>query len=425
MIPKNKLEEFRKDRSMFRGAHRVLQDGKLFGDLRDAGQEQRFRQLAERQFKYVLWRFGRGYDKSSGAAWFCVEELVLSVRRIQIILFAADSEQASIMLNEMKGFIDRDPLLATAGFKVMKNEITCRGSSCKVMASDSVGSFGTLADIYVVDEFSSWNTEAHRVLFGSIFTACGKKKDAMLLVLSNAGASFSKVYHEYIERIRSSPDWLVCEESGPAPWLDPKVIEGQRNFLPVPIFLRLFSNQDVAGSGNYFTEEDLVRIVDDSLEPQYKGTSGRDYFLGLDLGLTRDLTSISIVHREGQRLVLDLQKNWKGKPKSPVSIGEVENFILDASQKFEIVQMIYDPFQARYLSERLSGILPCFQFDFTLSNWNLLTTKFCSAVRYGRLKIYKDSTLEGQLLAVEVVQTVNGLKFQNRSGFHDDCVVSL
>ena len=426
MIQKKKIEEFRKDPTMFRAAHRVMPDGRLFGDVRHPVQEERmFRPLDERIKKYILWRLGRGWDKSSAAAWFCVQAVFLSERKIQIIIFAADREQAEIVTSEIKGFVDRDPLLSSAGFKINKNEILYRGNTIKVMASDSVGSFGTLADIYIVDEFSSWNTEAHRTLFSSIYTACAKKKDAMLLVLTNAGASFSKVYHEYIERIRSSPEWHIFEVDGPAPWLDKKIIEGQRAFLPVPIFLRLFQNQDVAGSGNYFTEEDLKRIIDDSLSPQRRGIPGRDYFLGLDLGLTRDLTSASIAHREGQLVVLDLQKNWKGTPKKPVSIAEVETFIAEAAQRFEIVQAIYDPFQARYLAERLSAILPCFQFDFTSSNWNLLTTKFCAAVRYGRVKIYRNSLLEGQLLAVEVVQTPNGLKFQNRAGFHDDCVVSL
>jgi len=426
MVPKSKIEEFRKDRQMFRGAHRVMPDGRLFGDVRHPIQEENFfRPLNERTHKYNLFRLGRGWDKSSGAGWFIIEELLLSKKRTQIVLFAADREQAEIMLNEMKDFINRDPLLASAGFRVMKNEVSRGANSCKVMASDSLTSFGTLADIYVIDEFSSWATEGHRTLFASVFTACAKKKDAILVVLGNAAAGFSRVYHEYIERIRSSPEWFIFEADYAAPWLDQKVLEGQRAFLPAPVYLRLFGNVDVAGSGNYFTEEDIARITDEGLAPQHAGLPGRDYFLGLDLGLTRDLTSCSIVHREGQLLVLDLQRNWKGSSKNPVQVSEVEAFIADAAKRFNVVQMSYDPYQGQFLAQRLQAALPVRQFDFTSANWNLLATEFCHLVRYGRLKIFPDRLLEGQLLALEVVQTVNGLKFQNRAGFHDDCVVSL
>lgn len=426
MIPKEKLEEFRRDKSMFRAVHRILEDGRRYGDVRTATQElEMFAPLAERRKKYSFFKLARGWDKTSGlAAWYPLEELILGHKGQETIIFASDTEQGLIPLREIHGYLDRNPYIG-AGIRRNKNEVSNRIGRIVVMSSDAPSSFGTKASFYVIDELHAWHTDNHRDLFYSIYTACVKRKDARLVVLTNAGAAFSKVYFEMIDKVKESEAWHFFETGASPPWIDETEIEEQRKFLPPMVYARLHGNVDARGAGNFITSEDLSRCVDPELSPQVSGKPGRLYGVGLDFGRVKDRSAVAICHREGNNIVLDDCRWWKGNHANPVSFAIVEEHLLGLKEKFAVAKALFDPHQTQNLMERLRGTLPVEEFNFSQKSWNELAGPFYQLLHYGRLRLYPDQTVETELLMLELKQTPQGIRFDHSRGGYSDIATAI
>ncbi len=426
MIQKTKLEEFRRDRSMFRRAHRIMPDGRHFGDvIHDAQEQKMFLPLQNRVKKYFLFRLGRGWDKSSGLAWFCIEEIFLAKKRISVVIFASDLEQAGIVIAEIKRLIESDQLLAMSGFKINKNEIMFAGSVIKVMASDSVSSFGLSPDICIIDELSSLNSDNHRNLFLSAYTAAAKKKDAVLILASNAAAAFSKILLEFSPKIYGSSEWFIQDESRPAPWLDAAVLAEQKRFLPPLVYARLFENLDCPTSGNFISLADLELCIVDELRPADRGKHDRIYFLGCDYGRKNDRTAIACVHMEDDLIVLDDVWHVKGTRDNPVSFSVVENQLLRFAARFNLGGGLADPYQLQNTMEKLRDRVPLSEFVFNQASWNQLAQVLYHHIHHAKLQLYRDNLIINEILQLMMIETPAGLKFDHQRGGYSDIATAL
>lgn len=425
MVKTNLIEQWRQDRSGFRKTHRILEDGRKYGEVFTEVQEEHiFRPLVERRKKYNFIKLSRGWDKTSGIAWYCLEELILGDKGQEIIIFAADAEQAGIMLQTIHDYLDRNPLIAI-NVKQNKNEIKSKNGRIIVMASDSTSSFGTKATLYVIDELHAWSHQNHSDLFYSVYTAIIKRKDARLIVLTNAGAAYSKVYFDVIDKVKESDVWYFFETKQSPPWISESEIEEQRKFLPPLVFARLHGNIDTKGAGNFITAEDLVRCVDSNLMPISSGYSGRFYCVGFDFGRVKDRAAVAICHREGNNVILDDCRWWKGTHEKPVSFQEVEEHLTNVACRFEIGKALFDPHQTQHLMERLRGIMPVEEFNFSQKSWTELATPFYHLLHYGRLKLYHDEMIETELLMLELKQTPAGIKFDHTRGGYSDISTAI
>lgn len=423
--PGDLLKTWRNDRAGFRKTHRILDDGRRYGECFTEVQERDiFAPLVERRKKYNFIKLSRGWDKTSGAAWFALEELMLGATNQETIIFAADREQAEIMLKTIHDYLDRNPLIALT-VKQTKNEIRHKNGRVIVMSSDSGSSFGTKATLYIVDELHAWAHENHTDLFYSIYTACAKRGDARMLVLTNAGAAYSKLYFDLIEKVKSSDAWYYFETSASPPWISESELEEQRRFLPPLIFARLHGNVDTRGAGNFITAEDLERCVDPDLLPASSGAPGRVYGVGLDFGRVKDRSAVAVCHRDGNNVVLDDCRWWKGSHDKPVSFAAIEEHLIELSGRFEINKALFDPHQTQNLMERLSGVLPVEEFNFSQKSWNELAAPFYSLLHFGRLRLYTNSIIETELLMLELKQTPAGVRFDHSRGGYSDISTSI
>ncbi len=426
MLSNQELEKYRKDRPLFRAVHRIMEDGRRYGDIRTDVQERNmFAPLVERRQKFNFFKLSRGWDKTSGlAAWYPLEELLLGPRGQEIPIVASTTDQGLMPLSEIKGFLDRNPKLG-AMFRVNKNEITHRNGRIVVMSSDGPSSYGTKSTLYIIDEFSSLRSASHRELFFSFFTACSKRKDAQLVCLSNAGANFSTLFFEMIDKIKGSGDWYYFETKNTPPWMSERDVQTQRDFLPPTVFARLFGNMDIKGAGNFITSEDLERCVDLDLMPVGVGAEGKLYGVGLDFGRVRDRAAVAIAHKEGANVVLDDVRWWAGSHDRPVQFASIEDHLLGVSKNFQVAKALFDPHQTQHLMERLLGILPVEEFAFSQKSWNELASPFYNLLHFGRLKIYPSEMIETELLMLELKQTPAGVRFDHSRGGYSDISTAI
>ncbi|MBI4430972.1 MAG: hypothetical protein HY587_04600 [Candidatus Omnitrophica bacterium] len=423
------LDQFRSDPLGFIKSNRIMPDGRPFGEVCHELQiEKMYRPLLDRVKRYFLFRLGRGYDKTSGIAFFCLTQILLSKRGIKIAIFAADLEQAGLLLQETKEFIERSALLRMIGIKINKFEIFFGSSSIKIMAADATTSYGGVWDIIVVDEFSSWSSDAHEQLFYSIYSTVAKKSNSILIILSNAVAAFSKVMIEILPRIRESSEWYIFEADHPAPWLDQKNLAEQKRFLPPLVYARLFENLDVPQAGNFISLNELELCIDPSLNPVERGKEGLAYFVGFDYGRKHDRSACVTVHQQEDGLIIvgDL---WftKGSRESPVKFEVVENYLLNLASRFSLGGALVDPFQMQNSMEKLQDAIPMSEFVFNQASWNILAQNLYHAIHFAKLRMFANSVLKNELLQLRLIETPQGLKFdhERKKGYYSDIATAL
>lgn len=179
---------------------------------------------------------------------------------------------------------------------------TGRRVHLEIIASDVRSSWGQLPDFVICDELCHW---AKPDLWYSLLSSAAKKPTCVLTVLTNAGIGRGWQW-DIREAARTSPDWHFSSLQGSqAPWISDKDLAEQERLLPRPVFDRLWRNLWQHSDGEFVTLAEAEGCCDPSLTEQAAGRPGRQYFAALDYAEKIDRTVGVILHREGERLIVD------------------------------------------------------------------------------------------------------------------------
>ena len=318
---------------------------------------------------------------------------------------AADRGQGALLINAIRGFIARTPLIRDA-FRVDAYKVTAltRNVTLEVLAADAAGAWGLRPDFVIVDELAQWaDTPRARQLWEAVSTALTKARGARLVVLTSAGDpahwSFPILQHAYVE-----PLWRVHEIPGPPPWIDAHRLAEQRRRLPQPAYARLYNNEWTAGTDRLTNLDDLRACVTlaGPLAPQPR----LDYTIGVDLAVARDTAAMAICHADplypeeteeyrcGQRVVLDRLETWTPTPEMPVQLAMVEAAIRDACDTFNRARVVIDPWQAAGMAQHLRrGGIHVDEFTFSTASVGRLALTLHQLLRHHLLALPDDPAL--------------------------------
>ena len=219
--------------------------------------------------------------------------------------------------------------------------------------------------------------------------------------------------------------YLYAPEGIVAGWIKPEDVEAQRLSLPPQVFQRLWENRWTEGSGSFITRAELDRNVDPAWVPQLQGQSSERYFVGLDLGLTRDRTARAVLHLEGNDVVLDDLRVWQGTPDRPVDIAEVEADLESVDVRFGRPEFYLDPWQLQSSIQRLRGSLRVNEFKFTSESVGRLSENLYGLLAKGQMRLYPDDDLERELLRLEEKQTTYGWRIDHAAGGFSDRAMAI
>ncbi len=265
-----------------------------------------------------------------------------------------------------------------------------------------------------------------------------KMPGSRMAVLTSAGdpAHWSR---KVLDHALEDPLWRVHEIPGPVPWLEPARLEEQRRRLPESAFRRLFLNEWTAAEDRLVTPDDLAAatVLEGPLSPE----SGRRYLIGLDLGITGDATVAAVCHGEkersgdgdgkdfqtGTRIVLDRMSVWQGTSSSPVDLSEVEEWIDITARAYNRAKIVFDPYQAIALTQRLkSRGLYVQQFTFSSASVARLAHTLYEQLRSRRISLPDDSDLLDELANVRLVERTPGVyRIDHDPDKHDDRAIAL
>ena len=152
-----------------------------------------------RRFTEAYLSLGRGNGKSAFAAallLLCSFFDAPIEMQAENYTFATKEDQAAIVFNDAKSFVDGEPQLH-GYIKRLKKSLFAptTKSSCRPLGSDSDNSDGLRPHCVVTDELHAWR-EKHRELWNKIVTALAKRLQSLMIIITTAGSDDSLLWIE-------------------------------------------------------------------------------------------------------------------------------------------------------------------------------------------------------------------------------------
>ncbi len=148
--------------------------------------------------------------------------------------------------------------------------------------------------------------------------------------------------------------------------------------------------------------------------------------IGLDVGLTKDRTVLSLVRATADGLlVVDRLETWRGSPRAKVDLTEVEEAADNASRQFH-APIWLDPFQAVQMAQHLRARgRQVHEYTVTSESRRRLFGLLLKAVRDRTLRCQLHEELRKELLGLEVKETLAGFRVDHKVGRFDDHVFAV
>jgi phage terminase large subunit-like protein len=406
----------------------VLEDGRRWGDAAERFQWEDARAVLDQDGPpHRAITRPRGGAKTSDLGGLGVAVMLTQAPAgARLYACAAARDQARLLVDSVAGYMSRTPELAGA-LEVGAYRVSVPSTDVvlEILSADAPSAWGLRPYMLIADEIAQWpSTPGARLLWEALSTAMPKVTGSRCVVLTSAGDPghwSRRVFDHALE----SPLWTVHEVPGPVPWVPADRLAEERRRLPESSFRRLHLNQWVASEDALVDADDLAAavVLDGPLAP----VAGRRYVMGLDVGIRRDATVATVCHLEDDRVVLDRFEAWKPSHGETVELQVVEEWLEVTSRAYGKAPVIYDPYQAVQLSQRLRARgLEAREFVFSAQSVGRLAVTLHTLLRERRLALPDDETLLEELSNVRLRETSPGvLRLDHDPDKHDDHAIAL
>ena len=188
-------------------------------------------------------------------------------------------------------------------------------------------------------------------------------------------------------------------------------------------YARLFRNEWVSAESAFVSAEQWDALIDRDLVCPEPSRSVR-LVGGLDLATKHDSSAfVSVYHQDG-RVCLGPYRIWR----APVSLGDVEEYILEVKEGYDLRRMAYDPYQAALLAERLTARgVKLIEFAQTTGRMTEAGNALFEHVKQGTLRLYPASkSLRSHVLNAQARETPRGLRLvKGATSKHIDAAIAL
>jgi hypothetical protein len=170
--------------------------------------------------------------------------------------------------------------------------------------------------------------------------------------------------------------------------------------------------------------------------------------VGVDLATKHDRSVVAVCHAEpvttylrapsattddptettvGCRVVVDRLAVWAGTRAEPLALSVVENYVAEVSDHYQRPPVLFDPFQAVGMMQRLQGRgVYAREFTFSAQSVGRLGQTLHSLIRSHQLALPDDAELLDELANVRLRETAPGVvRLDHDHGRHDDRAVAI
>jgi phage terminase large subunit-like protein len=343
----------------------------------------------------------------------------------QSLLLANTAQQATVALNLAKDMLIHSPALKKRLMgqrsRIIFKDFEKQGF-CQIFSTvDSARLEGYSPSMCIMDEIHGWTDNT---IYQAVKTGIGARQNPLMMIITTAGNKNNGFCNEYLKYHKDVLDGNIEDESSigfiyqpdeyddladSQNWLKANPSVGTINKLEdlITTFKQaVHSYADkyafITKHLNIFWDTPDVWIPEDNLTPLFSEFDeskllGKNAFLGLDLSRTTDLSSVVLivpVPEEDLTYVIPyfylanreenvIRKNGKdlsnwifdGKIKkcsgSVIDLDQIYTDIIELSQRFNIVEVAYDPYNAPQLISKLKEYgLICTKFAQTAMKFN-------------------------------------------------------
>jgi len=360
-----------------------------------------------------------------------VQLLLSSMPSEENYIIAGDKEQASYVLRKIKDFIERNPNFIDI-FTIYKNEVIIQstGAMIQVLSSEADTKSGKNPSWFLADEL--W-VQKSRDLWDNLFLGMAARPFAQAIALTNAGFDKKSICYEVRELCKSGEFkefyWFeptgTLLESLKMPWISEQWLEIERKSMPPKVFSRFRKNLWVDEGEHPFMPDEGWECFKSYLSEKsicYKGP----HYVGIDLGLKKDAASLTVLHRAGRKLEVDVFRRWLGSSENPVKISEIEDELIMILRNFHDCVLVCDPWQLMGTIQRFRSVgIEVIEFYLTTENIGKLSRNLFYLFKNQSLDLPKYSKLEDELKGLQVVEKSYGWRIDHSEDTSSDITMGL
>jgi phage terminase large subunit-like protein len=350
-----------------------------------------------RYFLIRLWSEIKKSGKTFLAGCIAIKEAVTRADA-EVVCVANDEEQAqSRVFATCVALCQKNPELRASVVRITANEIRfSNGSVIRAVASDYKGAAGGRQVLTVFDELWAYDSERMTRLFEELRPP-PTEHESYLLIVSYAGFTgestvLQKLYERGLKGKRVGRYEVYTDKgmvmfwshTGRMPWHTKRYFENEAADLRPTTFARLHRNEWVSSESTFILPEQWAACVDPNRTPMLGGYL--DTYWGVDLGIKSDWGAVVGVtyDRYLNKVVIVQHKAWRPTKLEPVRLSDVEEFLLALKQKFKIMRIYVDPWQAASMIQRLKGVYGPRLEEFPQTT-ERLTTMGETIIRFGQV----------------------------------------
>jgi len=214
-----------------------------------------------------------------------------------------------------------------------------------------------------------------------------------------------------------------------APWQDDAWLAEMRRSLRPNQYLRMIENRFVTSESSFISMAEWDRCVASIGHLPHNKTT--PLFIGVDASTKHDSSAIVCVARDGfagQYYRLATHRVFQPSPDDPLNFETtIEAALLDLHKRYNIAQVLYDPFQMQSTAQRLRDAgLPIEEFPQTVPNLTAASQNLYDLIQTQQLAVYPDEAMRLAVSRSVAKETTRGWRIGKDMQTHKiDVVVAL
>ena len=369
-----------------------------------------------------------------------------------IVLFGGRYAEAFIVANDQEQAINRcftacrrivetSPLLSREA-NCLQDKIIfpATQSTISAIASDYSSIAGGHPTIAVFDELWAFTSRRSRRLWDECIPVPTRKVSCRLVVthagFEGEGHLLQDLYKRGLQLpevgtdLRAGDGMLMFWSHTPiCHWQDEKWLAQMRRDLPANQYLRMAENRFTSTEAAFIELAKWDACTDRGLG-HTPGNPTLPIWVGVDASTKHDSTAVVAVtwNKKSQQARLVTHRVFQPSPDQPLNFeATIEQTVLDLSKRFQLRQVLFDPYQMQATAQRLTAAgIKIEEFPQSSPNLTAASQNLYDLIMSGSLRCYPDAAMRVALSRCVAVETPRGWRIAKEKVSHKiDVIIAL
>ena len=357
-------------------------------------------------------------------------------------ILANDQEQAqSRCFTACRRIVETSPLLRhEAKITAERISFPATQSTITAVASDYASIAGGHPVISTFSEFWAYASERLSRLWDECIPVPTKKVSCRLVEthagFEGEGHLLQNLYKRGLRLpevgtdLRAGDGMLMFWSHTPiCHWQDEKWLAQMRRDLPANQYLRMAENRFTSTEAAFIDMAKWDDCVDLGLG-HTPGNPTLPIWVGVDASTKHDSTAVVAVtwNKKSQQARLVTHRIFQPSPDQPLNFeATIERTVLDLSKRFQLRQVLFDPYQMQATAQRLTAAgIKIEEFPQSSPNLTTASQNLYDLIMSGSLRCYPDAAMRVALSRCVAVETPRGWRIAKEKVSHKiDVIVAL